>query len=200
MTPDPLPEEARISDEQIAKIREEYPEVANALTLMSRKYDYLQARIQEVQPQRETETQGNSAGVVALNSVPDLVEWNQSDPDKIAVAAHIDEKLQNDPAWKGKPMAERFAEAARRTRIAFGEAPPESVVEQDNQKVLAAAADKVAKADAAAALPDSPSDLGSSVETTDLLTQIANATPEQLQEIMDKMSDVQISELLGDVM
>lgn len=201
MTPDPLPEDARISDEQIAKIREEYPEVANALTLMARKYDYLQAQIQQEQPQQQVEEQGNSAGVAALNSVPDLVEWNQSDPDKLAVAAHIDEKLQNDPAWKGKPMAERFAEAARRTRIAFGEAPPEPVVEQDNnQKVLAAAADKVAKADTAAALPDSPSDLGSSVETTDLLTQIANATPAQLQEIMDKMSDVQISELLGDVM
>ncbi|ECI3890492.1 hypothetical protein AHV09_27700, partial [Salmonella enterica subsp. enterica] len=104
MTPDPLPEEARISDEQIARIKEEYPEVANALTLMSRKYDYLQARIQEAQqvPQENPAAQ-------AMNAVPDLVDWQRSDPDKFAVAIHLDEKLQTDPAWKDKPLTERFA-------------------------------------------------------------------------------------------
>ncbi|EIZ5130026.1 hypothetical protein MP659_002615 [Salmonella enterica] len=198
MTPDPLPEEARISDEQIAKIREEYPEVANALTLMSRKYDYLQARIQEAQPQRETETQGNSAGMAALNSVPDLVEWNQSDPDKLAVAAHIDEKLQNDPAWKDKPLTERFAEAARRTRIAFGEAPPEAVVEQDrSREVLAAAADKVAKADAAAALPDSPSDVGNTAAVhQDKFERLLAAHHAEAVELMNDMSDAEINAIL----
>lgn len=208
MTPDPLPEDARISDEQIAKIREDYPEMADALTLMARKYDYLQSQIQEAQPQQQTEDQDNSAGAAALSSVPDLVEWNQSDPDKFAVAAHIDEKLQNDPAWKGKPMTERFAEAARRTRIAFGEAPEQEpdvasvqgeVAQQQAKAALQQAQQKIQQAESSA-MPASPSDLGSSVETTDLLTQIANATPAQLQEIMDKMSDIQISELLGDVM
>lgn len=198
MTPDPLPEDARISDEQIAKIREEYPEVANALTLMARKYDYLQAQIQQEQPQRETETQGNTEGATALSSVPDLVEWNQSDPDKFAVAAHIDEKLQNDPAWKGKPLTERFAEAARRTRIAFGEAPPEPVVEQDkNQKVLAAAADKVAKADAAAALPDSPSDVGNTAAVPqDKFEQLLAASHAEAAELMSTMSEAEINAIL----
>lgn len=208
MTPDPLPEQARISDEQIARIREDFPEVANALTLMARKYDYLQSQVQREQPQREAEERDNTAAIAAFNATPDLVEWQQSDPDRLALAAHLDDKLQTDPAWKDKPLVERYAEAVRRTRAAYGEAPEQEpdvasvqgdVAQQQASTALQQARQKVQQAESSA-MPDSPSDLGSSVETTDLLTQIANASPEQLQEIMGKMSDIQISELLGDVM
>lgn len=193
MTPDPLPEDTRISDEQIARIKEEYPEVANALTLMARKYDYLQARIQEAQqvPQENPVVQ-------AMNAVPDLVDWQRSDPDKFAVAIHLDEKLQTEPAWKDKPLTERFAEVARRTRAAYGEVPSHSVVEQDkNQKVLAAAADKVAKADAAAAVPDSPSDLGNTAAVPqDKFEQLLGASYADAEAVMSGMSDADIDAIL----
>ncbi|EJM3641579.1 hypothetical protein NOH45_000394 [Salmonella enterica] len=193
MTPDPLPEDTRISDEQIARIKEEYPEVANALTLMARKYDYLQARIQEAQqvPQENLVVQ-------AMNAVPDLVVWQRSDPDKFAVAIHLDEKLQTDPAWKDKPLTERFAEVARRTRAAYGEVPPEPVAEQDkNQKVLAAVADKVAKADAAAALPDSPSDVGNTAAVPqDKFEQLLGASYADAEAVMSGMSDADIDAIL----
>ncbi|MGG6129360.1 hypothetical protein ACQSGE_23245 [Salmonella enterica] len=195
MTPDPLPEEARISDEQIAKIREEYPEVANALTLMSRKYDYLQGQIQARQTQPAPQ---DDPATLALNATPDLVDWQRSDPDKFAIAVHLDEKLQNDPAWKDKPLTERFAEVARRTRIAYGEAPPEPVVEQNkNKEVLAAAADKVAKADAAAALPDSPSDVGNTAAVPqDKFERLLGATYAEAAELMSTMSDDDINAAL----
>ncbi|HGB3673526.1 TPA: hypothetical protein ACIVDA_001484 [Salmonella enterica subsp. enterica serovar Muenchen] len=198
MTPDPLLEDARISDEQIAKIREDYPEMADALTLMARKYDYLQAQVQGAQPQQQVEEQDNSAAVAALNATPDLAEWQRSDPDRFAVAVHLDGKLQNDPAWKGKPLTERFAEVARRTRAAYGEAPPEPVVEQDkNQKVLAAAADKVAKADAAAALPDSPSDVGNTAAAPqDKFERLLGASYTEATELMSAMSDDDINAAL----
>ncbi|EOB5136562.1 hypothetical protein ACG9KJ_001212 [Salmonella enterica] len=193
MTPDPLPEDTRISDEQIARIKEEYPEVANALTLMARKYDYLQARIQEAQqvPQENPVVQ-------AMNAVPDLVVWQRSDPDKFAVAIHLDEKLQTDPAWKDKPLTERFAEVARRTRAAYGEVSPEPVAEQDkNQKVLAAVADKVAKADAAAALPDSPSDVGNTAAVPqDKFEQLLGASYADAEAVMSGMSDADIDAVL----
>ncbi|EHO4459446.1 hypothetical protein KJU44_001389 [Salmonella enterica] len=193
MTPDPLPEDTRISDEQIARIKEEYPEVANALTLMARKYDYLQARIQEAQqvPQENPVVQ-------AMNAVPDLVVWQRSDPDKFAVAIHLDEKLQTDPAWKDKPLTERFAEVARRTRAAYGEVSPEPVAEQDkNQKVLAALADKVAKADAAAALPDSPSDVGNTAAVPqDKFEQLLGASYADAEAVMSGMSDADIDAIL----
>lgn len=199
MTPDPLPEQARISDEQIAKIKEDFPEVANALTLMARKYDYLQAQVQGAQPQREEKD--NTAVTAALNATPDLVEWQQSDPDRFALAVHLDEKLQTDPAWKDKPLTERFAEVARRTRAAYGEAPSDPVVEQDkSQKVLAAAADKVAKADTAAALPDSPSDVGDTAAAPqDKFERLLGATYAEAAELMSTMSDADINAALQKV-
>ncbi|EGG3070106.1 hypothetical protein MOR33_004036 [Salmonella enterica] len=198
MTPDPLPEDARISDEQIARIREDYPEMADALTLMARKYDYLQAQVLREQPQQQGEGQDNSAAVAALNATPDLAEWQRSDPDRFAVAVHIDEKLQNDPLWKDKPLTERFAEVARRTRAAYGEAPPAPAVNQNKeQEVLAAAADKVAKADSAAALPDSPSDVGNSAAVPqDKFEQLLGASYADAEAAMSGMSDADIEAIL----
>ncbi|MGG5932564.1 hypothetical protein ACQSDP_23295 [Salmonella enterica] len=194
MTPDPLPENARISDEQIAKIREDYPEMANALTLMARKYDYLQAQIQAQQTQQAPQ---NDPATLALNATPDLVDWQRSDPDKFAIAVHLDEKLQNDPAWKDKPLTERFAEVARRTRAAYGEAPSHPVVEQDNHEVLAVAAEKVAKADAAATVPDSPSDLGNTAAVPqDKFEQLLGASYADAEAVMSGMSDADIDAIL----
>ncbi|HAF2405825.1 TPA: hypothetical protein G9E90_001078 [Salmonella enterica] len=133
-----------------------------------------------------------------MNAVPDLVDWQRSDPDKFAVAIHLDEKLQTDPAWKDKPLTERFAEVARRTRAAYGEAPPEPVAEQDrSQMVLAAAADKVAKADAAAALPDSPSDVGNTAAVPqDKFERLLAASQAEAAELMSTMSDDDINAAL----
>ena len=61
-----------------------------------------------------------------IDGVPDLLEW-QYDPnaqDKFARAVEYDSALALDPDWKNKPVAERFAEAAKRTREAFGQGQP----------------------------------------------------------------------------
>lgn len=77
-----------------------------------------------------------------IDSVPDLLAW-QHDPaaqDKFARAVEYDEALKHDPDWKGKPVAERFAEAAKRTKRAFGmdsQAPAHN--RQDPAAVIAAA-------------------------------------------------------------
>lgn len=63
-----------------------------------------------------------------IDTVPDLLAW-QFDPktqDRFARAIEYDKALIADPDWKGKPAAERFAEAARRTKTAFGDTPAPS--------------------------------------------------------------------------
>lgn len=60
-----------------------------------------------------------------VDQVPDLLNW-QHDPasqDKLQRAIAYDRALQADPDWAGKPLMERFAEAAARTKRAFGAAP-----------------------------------------------------------------------------
>ncbi|ECI3890447.1 hypothetical protein AHV09_27440, partial [Salmonella enterica subsp. enterica] len=74
----------------------------------------------------------------------------------------------------------------------------ETVAEQDkNRKVLAAAADKVAKADAAAALPDSPSDVGNTAAVPqDKFERLLGATYAEAAELMSTMSDDDINAAL----
>ncbi|EJG5924220.1 hypothetical protein NAE50_002626 [Salmonella enterica] len=194
MTPDPLPENAQITDEQIARVRELYPEMADLLTTVVRKYDYLQNRVQDAQE----DSPALSPVLEAMNAVPDLKLWQQSDPDRFTVAVHLDEKLQTDPEWKDKTLTERFAEVARCTRAAYGETLSDPVVEQaKNREVLAAAADKVAKADAAAALPDSPSDVGNTVDVPqDKFEQLLGASYTDAEAMMNGMSDADIDAIL----
>ncbi|EAS5079949.1 hypothetical protein D8P01_27240, partial [Salmonella enterica] len=115
-----------------------------------------------------------------------------------AIAVHLDEKLQTDPEWKDKPLTERFAEVARRTRAAYGEESPQPVVAQDrSREVLAAAADKVAKAGAAAALPDSPSDVGNTAAVPqDKFEHLLGASYADAEAVMSGMSDADIDAIL----
>lgn len=61
-----------------------------------------------------------------IDEVPTLVSW-QHDPqaqDKFDKAIEYDEALRHDPDWKGRPVVDRFNEAARRAAAAFGLATP----------------------------------------------------------------------------
>ncbi|HBV7600482.1 TPA: hypothetical protein MD554_005195, partial [Escherichia coli] len=116
MKPAPLPENEKISDEKIARIREMYPEIGDAVASLIRKNNYLQSRVQQSAQQAEGHGGEDLSPVLdAMNAVPVLKTWQNSDPDRFSVAVSIDGKLQNDPAWKDKPLTERFAEVARRT-------------------------------------------------------------------------------------
>lgn len=61
-----------------------------------------------------------------IDNVPDLLAW-QYDPasqDRFARAIGYDRALAVDPDWKSRDITERFAEAARRTKAAFGSTTP----------------------------------------------------------------------------
>lgn len=103
------------------------------------------------------------------------------------MALTIDDKLQADPAWSNKPLAERFAEVARRTKLAFGdevEAPP--------SKAPGKAAEKPADH-----IPSSPSELGQThhapatgierygaMSQTELVGEMGNMTEAQIEALL----------------
>ena len=82
----------------------------------------------KAQPAASTEFQPiefDPATQELVDQVPDLLNW-QHDPasqDKLQRAIAYDAALERDPDWADKPLIERFAEAAARTRRAFGAAP-----------------------------------------------------------------------------
>lgn len=142
---DPSVDPDDISQEELEQLAQDYPDLGKSIAAIARKLQKLepQAAPQQVQPVANPVQ-------AALQAVPDLAAWRDGDQDRFDMALTIDDKLQADPAWSNKPLAERFAEVARRTKLAFGdevEAPP--------AKAPGKAAEKPADH-----IPSSPSELG----------------------------------------
>ncbi|MFM5247101.1 hypothetical protein [Aeromonas caviae] len=123
INPDVDPDD--ISQEELAQLAQDYPDLGKSIAAIASKLQRLeqQAAPRQVQPTLNPVQ-------AALQAVPDLVSWREKDQDRFDFAIIVDEKLQADPAWQGKSLDERFAEAARRTKLAFGDevqAPPAKV-------------------------------------------------------------------------
>lgn len=202
LTPAKLPEESQITPEQLAKIRDDFPELSGVFETLVQKIDYLQKANPSAQP-APVESTGNPV-TDALKATPELEGWQSADPDRFSLAVHLDEKLQSDPAWKDKPLTERFSEVVRRTKAAYGEsveAPQPPAVAQAAQptteELQKLANDKLAAAKASATVPPSPSDLGSpSTHQPSLLEQAAGADHQQLTAMFENMTEAQIDALL----
>ncbi|HBD3082854.1 TPA: hypothetical protein KIS13_002022 [Escherichia coli] len=200
MKPTPLPENEKISDEQIARIREMYPEIGDAVASLIRKNNYLQSRVQQSTQQAEGNGGEDLSPVLdAMNAVPVLKTWQESDPDRFSVAVSIDGKLQNDPAWKDKTLTERFAEVARRTQVAFGEVSESSADNKaDKTDIRKTAEEKVKTAEQEQAVPAFPSDLGTtaSVGIGDNFERLLGASHSEAEAIMRGMTNAEIDALL----
>lgn len=178
---------ADLTPEQLAELTEDYPGVAPVIKVLTSKLAALEAK--SAQPA----TPATNPIEAAIAAVPDLLAWKDADADRFTFAVTVDEHLKSDPAWKDKPLSERFAEAAKRTRAAFGDAAP--AAEQP---------DKPAGKEPPSAkprIPDSPSDIGGFSPASGRLTAEAlEALPqEELMARMATMSSVQIEELLSQV-
>jgi hypothetical protein len=74
--------------------------------------------------QQATETNQSSVPepvISAINKTAYLKKWYYDKSPKFDYAVEVDDKLRADPVWGNKTLEERFAEAARLTRIHFGE-------------------------------------------------------------------------------
>ncbi|MBS4689851.1 hypothetical protein [Aeromonas veronii] len=179
---DPSVDPDNISKEELEQLAQDYPDIGKALMAVASKLDKLepQAAPQQVQPSA-------NPAQAALQAVPDLAAWRDGDQDRFDMALTIDDKLQADPAWSNKPLAERFAEVARRTKLAFGdevEAPP--------SKAPGKAAEKPADH-----IPSSPSELGQThhapatgierygaMSQTELVGEMGNMTEAQIEALL----------------
>lgn len=179
---DPSVDHDNISKEELEQLAQDYPDIGKALMAVASKLDKLepQAAPQQVQPVANPVQ-------AALQAVPDLAAWRDGDQDRFDMALTIDDKLQADPAWSNKPLAERFAEVARRTKLAFGdevEAPP--------AKAPGKAAEKPADH-----IPSSPSELGQThhapatgverygaMSQADLIGEMGNMTEAQIEALL----------------
>lgn len=162
----------------IEELAQDYPDLGKPLAAIARKLQKLE---QPAQP-------AINPVQAALQAVPDLVSWREKDQDRFDFAIIVDEKLQADPAWQGKSLDERFAEAARRTKLAFGDEviPPTKAPSKEAEKP-------------ADFIPSSPSALGQAhhaaptgverfgaMSQTELIGEMGAMTDAQMEALLEQ--------------
>jgi hypothetical protein len=162
----------------IEELAQDYPDLGKPLAAIARKLQKLE---QPAQP-------AINPVQAALQAVPDLVSWREKDQDRFDFAIIVDEKLQSDPAWQGKSLDERFAEAARRTKLAFGDEviPPTKAPSKEAEKP-------------ADFIPSSPSALGQThhaahtgverfgaMSQTELIGEMGAMTDAQMEALLEQ--------------
>lgn len=180
INPDVDPDD--ISPDELDLLAQDYPEIGKALTAVARKLHKLES---QAAPQHEQPTANPVQA--ALQAVPELAQWRDQDQDRFDFALAIDDKLRDDPAWSDKSLEARFAEVARRTKLAFGDEvvpPPAKAPSED--------ADKPADF-----IPSSPSALGQThhAPVTGMERYGAMSQAELIGE-MSAMSEAQMEALL----
>ena len=181
INPDVDPDD--ISQEELAQLAQDYPDLGKSIAAIASKLQRLE---QQAAPQQVTPA--TNPVQAALQAVPDLMNWREKDQDRFDFAIIVDEKLQADPAWQGKSLDERFAEAARRTKLAFGDEviPP--------TKAPGKEADKPADF-----IPSSPSALGQThhaaptgverfgaMSQTELIGEMGAMTDAQMEALLEQ--------------
>lgn len=165
----------------IEELAQDYPDLGKPLAAIARKLQKLEQPAQPAQP-------AINPVQAALQAVPDLVSWREKDQDRFDFAIIVDEKLQADPAWQGKSLDERFAEAARRTKLAFGDevTPPTKAPGKEAEKP-------------ADFIPSSPSALGQThhaaptgverfgaMSQTELIGEMGAMTDAQMEALLEQ--------------
>lgn len=138
----------------------------------------------------------------AVNRNADLSKWINSDPDRWEFAKSVDNKLMNDPNFKSLSLDERFAEAVRRTKVAFGDVtepvvPPKKETPTVTEKAEQIAAQKVAEA-TQAAVPRSLTNIGATPSAErPLAERLAEMSPDEISVAMQTMTQDQIDQVLS---
>ena len=116
-----------VSDEELEQLEQDFP-VQAKLVRRQRELEQQIAETRSAAPPPSPEFEALSYPPQVqevIDSVPDLLAWqyDANAQDKFQRAIAYDNALRHDPDWKDKSPAERFAEAAERTKRAFGSAP-----------------------------------------------------------------------------
>lgn len=117
---------AELTDDELTQMREDFPLQAKLID----RQRALEAELQQLRTAvKPPEWQAPSYAPEIqehIDAVPELLAWqhDQAAQDKFAAAIEHDKALEAAPEWHGKPVAERFAEAARLAKLGFTKAPP----------------------------------------------------------------------------
>jgi hypothetical protein len=177
-----------LSDDELAEVARDFPQVAK----VAKQVRVLQERLTKLAPEdSRTEAPAEPADdpvQEAIDSVPQLLEWQASDPEKFARARVLDDVAKTSPKWRDKPLAERFAHVARQVADEFD--IPSADTPRNTSKPNTVDPKK-AISQVARSAPNTLSDLkGGAVDQTE--QRIERMPPAKAQARMSQMTDAEI--------
>jgi hypothetical protein len=191
-----------LSAEDLAQLDQDLPGVAKNIRALMGKIENLTGTVQALQQNQEADAQVEQQSAqdvinaqIAAN--PDLKAWHDAkfaaekpDPTLWDQAADFDAVLRESPAWKDKPVAERFAKVAELVKATVPTSQAKASPATPAQlKVQADAA--LAAAGGTAALPRSSSDIpgGSAPPTDEVAAMLGKTGPQLTAEFMNMTPD-----------
>ena len=185
-----------LSDYELADLTDAIPAVGKlAKQLQATKAELAKLKpAAAAQPDEPTEPEDDPVQE-AIDAIPLLSEWQLGDAEKFERAKAHDAVLQSSPKWASKTLAERFAEAARRTADEFDiqvdDTPPPPSPKTPNR-----ADPKTVISSAKRATPNTLSDMKGGAVDTDL-GRIESLPPARAVARMAEMSDEEIDRHLA---
>lgn len=190
------------SEVDIESLKEDFPVLYAATKAQQGELEQLRKQLQPLKDASEAEGRQRAASEAemvqdAIDSVPDLSSM-LADPDLAELAKHFDNALKLSPAWRDKPLKERFtrvAEMVKSTNSVPGAAqaePAKKTVEQIKSEAMAAAK-QAAVSSPPVSLSDFPAGGHDGGDGGDWLK---TATTAQLAQHMAKLSQRQREALL----
>jgi hypothetical protein len=202
-----------LSDEDLAALKEDFPSVHKAVMASLNAAKAMEAQLKPVQDsvrEVEADRQRSMAEQVqdAIDSTPKLAHIKANDPAAFELAKQFDNTLKGQPAWKDKPMTERFAKVVALVEQANGEisipgqtktppAPAKSAEQlKQEAKAAAEAAAKAGKTHVPTSLSDFPAgepaakDEREAVENMNnlqLAEKFAGMSPEQMDAYLSNL-------------
>lgn len=192
-TPDPVASSDELSEDEIAAVAADFPQVGKALKqLQTLKEQVSKLAHKAADPEPASAEPADDPIQEAIDAVPLLLDWQALDPEKFARAQVLDNVAKTSPKWRGKPLHERFEHVAKQVADEF-DIPFEASPRTSNPNKVDP---KTAISKAARAAPNTLSDLkGGAVDQTD--DRLDRLPPARAMRRMEEMSNEEIDRHLA---
>ena len=168
-------EQGEIGEDDLAEIDELDPAIGRVMRATARQMAELKAQNQQLRansqaPQAEAVTA--EAIQDAIDSVPDLLEWQAVNPEMFGKAVQVESWLRQDPEFRALPLREQYAIVTEKTKSlsAIPSVAKPSQPQVDPEQVRAQTRQQIATAKSQTTAPRSLNNLGKAPAT--------NETPE----------------------
>lgn len=182
-----------ITEKELADVEEDYGYGSMEAKLARILFKSQQAQTQQAEAVNQAQAEVDDAEAAAARSAfqnnSDLTNWQAKDPDRWDMALTIDQKLQADPKWQNAAPSDRFAEVAKRTKAAFGDAVAEQKSVKQRAKEIIDNSDPET--------PSSLSDIGQKPMTEKSTAErFENMSDEQIHDEISRMSESEYRQFL----